>query len=372
MVTLLALATPGWGQTDEQRTLDQLDQLQDRIGTLNAQLSRDRQQQGQVQEDLRKTEIALGRLAGEVRANQEQRAEAGERLSALSDRRRTLVDARNQQQALVRRELNAAYQMGRDSQLKVLLSQEDPGSLARAMIYYEYFYQARNEHIQAYRSTLEELKLIEPRILAATAELEAVRSRLAEQQRQLLATRRQREQTLQELLDNIANRGDQLQQLQLDREELEQVLAVIEEALVDMQLPDAYRAFAELRGAMPWPLEGKRRNRFGQPRNAGHMRWQGVTIAASEGSTVAAIHHGRVVYADWLRGSGLLLILDHGDGYMSLYAHNQTLLREVGEWVAAGEYISTVGDSGGQRSSALYFEIRQDGKPVNPGRWCRG
>jgi septal ring factor EnvC (AmiA/AmiB activator) len=102
------------------------------------------------------------------------------------------------------------------------------------------------------------------------------------------------------------------------------------------------------------------------------MRWQGVTIPAREGTSVKAIHHGRVVYADWLRGSGLLVIIDHGDGYMSLYAHNQSLLREVGEWVSAGTPISTVGNSGGQEQSALYFEIRHQGKPTNPSQWCKG
>ena len=102
------------------------------------------------------------------------------------------------------------------------------------------------------------------------------------------------------------------------------------------------------------------------------MRWQGVNIPAKEGTTVRSIHHGRVVYADWLRGSGLLLIIDHGDGYMSLYAHNQSLLRDVGEWVSAGTPVATVGDSGGQAKAALYFEIRYQGKPTDPARWCRG
>ena len=170
----------------------------------------------------------------------------------------------------------------------------------------------------------------------------------------------------------MRGKDDALKQLQLDQVELQRVLDMIEEALVNLELPDEYRAFGELRGDMPWPLQGKRRNRFGQSRNSGNLRWQGVTIAAPEGSTVQAIHHGRVVYADWLRGSGLLLILAHGDGYMSLYAHNQTLLREVGEWVSAGSAIATVGDSGGQQSAALYFEIRHNGKPQNPTRWCKG
>jgi septal ring factor EnvC (AmiA/AmiB activator) len=123
---------------------------------------------------------------------------------------------------------------------------------------------------------------------------------------------------------------------------------------------------------MPWPVKGKPSNTFGRARNEGKMRWQGITIPAKEGVTVRAIHHGRVVYSDWLRGSGLLLIIDHGDGYMSLYAHNQSLLRDVGEWVTAGTPISTVGSSGGRDRAALYFEIRHQGKPTNPAKWCGG
>ena len=123
---------------------------------------------------------------------------------------------------------------------------------------------------------------------------------------------------------------------------------------------------------LPWPVAGKHTHRFGSARHEGKLRWQGVTIAAAEGTQVKAIHSGRVVFADYLSGSGLLLILDHGDGYMSLYAHNQSLLRKVGESVRGGTPISTVGNSGAQQGAALYFEVRHQGKPVDPAQWCRG
>jgi septal ring factor EnvC (AmiA/AmiB activator) len=159
--------------------------------------------------------------------------------------------------------------------------------------------------------------------------------------------------------------------MEQNRKELEKLVAAIEKAVANLEVPDDYQPFKAARGTMPWPIGGKRANSFGRPRNEGKMRWQGVTIPASEGDSVKAIHHGRVVYADWLRGSGLLMIIDHGEGYMSLYAHNQSLLREVGEWVSAGTPISTVGNSGGQEQSALYFEIRHQGKPTNPTKWCK-
>ena len=140
----------------------------------------------------------------------------------------------------------------------------------------------------------------------------------------------------------------------------------------DLQIPENVRAFAELRGAMPWPAEGRRGNAFGRPRNQGKMVWHGINIEAEAGSAVQAIHHGRVVYADWLRGSGLLLVIDHGDDYLSLYAHNETLLREVGEWVSMPAHRSapsaTAADA---KHRGLYFEIRHRGKPIDPAAWCR-
>ena len=159
--------------------------------------------------------------------------------------------------------------------------------------------------------------------------------------------------------------------MERDQRELEELLEAIEEALVNLAMPENYKPFSTAKGTMPWPISGRASHRFGKSRNEGKMRWQGVTIPANAGTTVAAIHHGRVVYADWLRGSGLLIIIDHGEGYMSLYAHNQSLLREVGEWVSAGTNISTVGSTGGLEKSALYFEVRVKGKPTNPASWCR-
>ena len=147
------------------------------------------------------------------------------------------------------------------------------------------------------------------------------------------------------------------------------MLNAVNETIATLKLPNNYKPFRELRGKMSWPAKGRLIRRFGQRRSTG-MRWQGVLISGREGSAVKAIHHGRVVFADWFRGKGLLIIIDHGDGFMSLYAHNQSLLRETGDWVDTGETIATMGNSGGLQNAALYFEIRQQGKPSNPKKWC--
>ena len=176
---------------------------------------------------------------------------------------------------------------------------------------------------------------------------------------------------MSELKDSISSKSAQLKQKEEDRKQLEELLRTIEKAIIDLQVPANSAPFKSARGNMPWPIKGKPSNQFDRPRNEGKMRWQGITIPAKEGASVQAIHHGRVVYAGWLRGSGLLLIIDHSDGYMSLYAHNESLLREVGEWVSAGTPVSTVGNTGGEDQAALYFEIRHKGKPINPAQWLQ-
>lgn len=356
----------------EQETRDKLDQLGKSITKLQQDLGKDRAQQGKLQVQLRETETSLGKISREISGIQVKLRENQAQLDNLQAQQLAQEKARELQESRLGEEVLRAYQLGKDSQLKLLLNQQRADSVARAMAYYQYFYRARGQQLEQYQQTLDRLATLRSDIQNTTQTLNASNDRLAQQQQQLLARKQQRQETLDELRQVIASKDQQLKQMEDDRRELEQVMALIEEAAVVVSVPDNYKPFAQLRGALPWPIEGRHANRFGRPRNEGKMRWQGVTIRAEEGTTVEAIHHGRVVYADWLRGYGLLLIIDHGDGYMSLYAHNQTLLREVGEWVAAGSEISTVGDTGGREQTALYFEIRHQGKPVNPGTWCSG
>ena len=370
----LAIAGPVGGQSEqasEQETRARLERLQRDIKEINAEISRDNKRKSKLQEQLRQAEVALGALQRDIAANQRAIAASEAELDGLQAQRVDLEQARNAQQARIALELKTAWQMGQQGQVKVLLNQEDPHTVARAMAYYQYFFRARNDLVGQYRETLEDLRVLEERIAGTLDQLAAQQAELEQQQAQLVTAQAAREATVASLSTSIESKAEKLKQLEQDRKELEKLLEAIARAVADLEVPEHYQPFKAARGKMPWPLAAKRVNNFGRPRNEGKMRWQGVTIPAREGSKVNAIHHGRVVYADWLRGSGLLLIIDHGDGYMSLYAHNQSLLREVGEWVKAGTPISTVGNSGGQEQAALYFEIRHQGKPVNPASWCR-
>lgn len=375
LVLALLLAWPPvavQAQSDEEKARSRLGELQRDIQRINREISSASARRDTLQAQLRESEKALGTLQRQIAGNREVIAARKTELEELERQRAEQLAAREQQEARVAAEMRAAWQMGRRGELKVLLSQENPHAIARSLGYYRYLFEARNELLTGYRETLAKLEDLEQRIDAALDQLQSRQQDLEEQQRQLVAASANRESAVARLNATISSSSARLRQLEEDRKELESLLKAIEEAVVNLQVPDNYQPFREARGNMPWPLPGKPSNRFGRPRNEGKMRWQGVNIPAREGTPVTAIHHGRVVFADWLRGSGLLLIIDHGEGYMSLYAHNQSLLREVGEWVTAGSRIGTVGRSGGQDEAALYFEIRHQGKPVDPAAWCRG
>ncbi len=365
----LAFASGACAQS-EQEARARLDDLRQRLLVLESAQKKDRSAQAVLRRSLRRDEVRLGELNRDLRDNQTALERQKAELGKLEKQQRSLEKERIAQQQRIMRELRQAYQMGREGALKALLNQDKPETLARALAYHGYIYDARQQAVAAYRKTLIDLKAVAADIHRTTKTLTETRASLAQQLADIKATRASRQKTLAKINANIAGRDQQRESLLRDRSQLEELLENIEAAIIALVEPESYKPFTAVKGKMPWPLAGKHRNRFGQARNKGKMRWQGVTIPAAPGTDVRAIHYGRVVFADWLRGSGLLVVIEHGDGFMSLYAHNQSLLVEQGEWVTAGTVIATVGNSGGQSDNALYFEIRRNGKPVNPARWC--
>ena len=372
MVLLLAmLPLAGHSQSDEEKARAELKELQADITRINREISSANKRRDKLQNQLREAELEQSRISRDINRANQAIANQRDELRQLQKQKSELELQRDEQQTRIALELRTAWQMGQQGQIKVLLNQESPDTVARVMAYYRYFFRARNELLNEFRTTLETLQSTQQRIASTVTELEQRQAALATKQKELAKAQQTREQAVAQLNQSIKGKGAELKQLEADQKELQQLLDAIHEAVVNLQVPDNYQPFKAAKTRMPWPVPGRASSRFGDQRNQGKMRWQGVTIPAPAGTPVKAIHHGRVVYADWLRGMGLLLIIDHGDGYMSLYAHNQTLLREVGEWVSAETPISTVGDSGGLSRPALYFEVRAKGKPVNPAHWCR-
>jgi len=376
VILILALLGPGAllhsQEADEQSTRAELERLEGEIQRITqAQRAREKQR-GEVHGELRRSEQRLNTLAKELANTRQAIATTEKKLRDLAARQGELEAAADAQGVAVRNEIRRAYESGGSDQLRLLLNEEDPQALARMLAYYRYFLRARTAIIDEYRATQAELKEIATDLQRQSDTLRERRQDFETQQANVEGERKERQALLKRIEAEWVSDAAALEQRQQDRTQLEKLLAEIEDARLQLMPQEAVEPFSKARGSLPWPVQGTITQRFGRPRNQGKMRWQGVRLKAEAGALVAAVHHGRVVYADWLRGSGLLLVIDHGEGYMSLYAHNESLLREVGDWVTAGAPVATVGDSGGQTEPGLYFEIRKDGKPTDPQRWCRG
>ena len=258
---------------------------------------------------------------------------------------------------------------GREPLVKMLLNQQQPDQMARLLRYQEYFQRARSERVSEIRQDLEELLEVSLAVEQSRRDLERRREAVNRQQQKLRGARDERQRALERLTARLGEREQELESLKEDEARLEQLLRDMDRALSDIPANPSGAPFGQLAGQLPWPISGDIKISFGSRREAG-LRWNGVLIAADAGAPVRAIHPGRVVFSDWLRGYGLMTIVDHGNRYLSLYGHNQSLLRDVGDWVSTGDTLALAGDSGGQQTSGIYFELRHDGKPVDPGRWC--
>ncbi|MEO7014482.1 MAG: peptidoglycan DD-metalloendopeptidase family protein [Dokdonella sp.] len=355
----------------EKEAQQKLDQVRGHIRALTDELRSARGERDEATAALRKQETAIATAAREVQAIDAQlNAQTGE-LDSLDQRREALAGKLRKQREALAVLLRSAYALGRSEELKLLLQQDDVGSIARVLAYHRYFQRARVDRIDGLMTDLGQLAEVQEQIEAKRLELTATRK-----QRELDVT------TLQTQRDERALLLDQLDGQMKDQQARLAVMAKDEKGLLDLleklrdvfadipEKPSGAEPFASLRGRLPMPAAGRIQTGFGAQDDSGRTL-SGVLISAPSGSPVHAIAGGRVAYADWLKGYGMLLILDHGDGYMSLYGYNDSLRKEAGDWVAAGETIATSGNSGGQKAAALYFELRLKGKPLNPKSWLR-
>lgn len=428
VLALMCLLTPAFADDDRAQTQKQLDATRQDIAELKKTLSQIQDEKSGVQKDLRTTETQMGQLEKQVEALQKELKKSEAELQRLDEEKKKLQSARVEQQRLIAIQARAAYQSGRQEYLKLLLNQQNPEKFARTLTYYDYVSQARLKQLHAFNETLRQLAEVQKDIDLQQAQLLVQKSSLDDQKSQLDTVRQERQVALAKLNQDYKARDQKLQARQQDQADLTKVLKTIEETLArqareaeearqkallaqqeaekrqreqqealvknrskddsdepprkPVKAPGAMVSsagqsyggpFEQAKGKLPWPVDGRLLARFGETRGDDERtKWDGVMISAAAGSQVRAVHGGRVVFADWLRGAGLLVILDHGNGYLSLYGHNQSLLKEAGDVVKAGEAIATVGNSGGgQDTPALYFAIRQQGRPSDPAQWCR-
>ncbi len=350
----------------------ELQQLREQIAKLQTQLQKVRTRYDQLNQDLRKSEQRIASLSRNIPRLNRELKQRRKRLDKLRGEERELQVSVALQREYLADQVRATYAMGRQEYLKILLNQESPATVGRVVTYYDYLNKARSERINRLSETINRLEKVRLEVAAEAKRMRALRDKQKEEKRSLENSRGEREAVVAKLKQEIGSQDEHLASMLQDEQELKKLLNTLADALEDIPAePGNRQPFPALKGKLHWPAGGKLLVSYGSPRKVGNLRWRGVMIGAGKGDEVKAISHGRVAFADWLRGYGMVIILDHGDGYMSLYGHNQSLYKETGDWVESGETVATVGDSGGAERSGLYFEIRKNGKPTDPVRWCR-
>jgi septal ring factor EnvC (AmiA/AmiB activator) len=369
---LLASAPDLVAGADYKESQAQLEQVRQRIQQLQLQMRQERARQDEVSTQLRKLDAAVAAAAGRLRDVEQQLADADRRVAALGREvaaQQARIGAHREQ---LGQQLRAAYANSGSGYLKLLLNADDPLRLGRILTYHRYLQAARKQEMDAAAAQLLRLSKLEQELASEKAVLEQLRLQALVSQQEIAAARAQRAEALVAIEARIATRGDELDRLKADAAELEQLLERLRGALADVQdLRLDKQPFRNGRGQLEWPLNGPLLARFGEDRGIGGMRWSGVLIQGREGEPVRSVARGHVVFADWLRGFGLLLIIDHGDGFMTLYGNNEAIFKENGDWVQPGEVIASVGAGGMPRAAGVYFEVRAGGKPVNPLQWLR-
>ncbi len=354
---------------DASKTEAELQAVKSEIERVTRQVSEEQVERDRLSRELRTAEVSVGKAREGLDSVRRGRAERASRRTALATERKAREADVAQNRAALAGQLRAAYLIGREEPLKLLLNQKDPERAGRMFVYYSYFGRARAEQIHGIENDVQAIAALDEQVQAEDAKLAELEKQQRADLMELEQAREKRSGVLASLTAESNSHAQSLERLKSQQGGLEKLLRELRRAIEKFPI-DNNDAFAHLRGKLAWPVGGKLMARFGEPR-AGGVKWDGVLVATERGAPVRAVYGGRVIYADWLPGLGLLTIVDHGEGYMSLYGHNERLYKAVGERVSAGDTLGAAGDSGGSNRPELYFEIRKGGKAVDPRPWFR-
>jgi septal ring factor EnvC (AmiA/AmiB activator) len=340
----------------------------DKIKNLTTELVADKNQQQKLQDELKKLDLEISTSAKNLKKTQNQLAKTEEVLAGLTVEYEVRLKELQVQQDALREQIRGAFLLGQFDGLKLLLNQSDPHTLGRLLVYFDYFNVARNHIATQIQIDTDHLAQTRAQQLLQQEKLNVLEMEQAASYAELTQQKKSQSALVEELLADIKAKNQTLESLEADKQALEAVLASLKKQTSATFTGNANQPIKTHQGRLSWPVQGKVLHRFGES-YIGNNTWQGILIAAPEGTDVRSIYKGRVVYADWLRGFGLITIVDHGDGYMSLYAHNQSLYKNAGDWVDVNEPIAQVGKSGPVANPGLYFEIRSKGEVQNPMTW---
>ena len=368
----LVMATAALGQSDEGELAKikefELEEVRERISELKASMDQRAAERSRITADLQDSELAIAEKRAELKDIEQQRSFSRQRKETLeasiAERESDLAAETEQLAAQVR----SAYTSGGDGRVKLLLNQQDPAAIGRLLKYYEYFAEYRAANVASVTAHLAELSSLKEAASAEDARIARLARAQAKELAELDQSQGRRRELLASLNTQIANEGTEIERLAAQEKDLARLIAELKSILSDYPITSE-EPFSTFKGKLTWPVAGDVLHDYGTRRGTGPLTWNGVVLAAPRGREVRAVYHGRVIFADWLAGMGLLVVVDHGENYMTLYGYNETVLKSPGDWVAPGDAIATVGDSGGQSQAGLYFEVRQGTQPVNPRLW---
>jgi len=355
---------PGLTQVKER----ELEQIREKISELKSNMDRRAAERDRITAELQDAEVLIAEKRSylkDLERQQDYSEKKKAELDASLARQEAELGTETSQLAA---QVVAAYTSGSQERLKLLLNQRDPATLGRLMTYYRYLSEFRGKNIAAVNAHMNTLAALREEEAAEETRLAGLTRKRRTELAALDAAQQQRQVLLASLKARIAREGSAIERLAAQEKDLARLIAELTSILSDYPITSEV-PFAEFKGRLTWPVAGKLVHDFGQPRAGSSVKWNGVVLAAPRGREVRAVYHGRVVFADWLAGMGLLVIVDHGEGYMTLYGYNETTLKRAGDWVAPGDVIATIGDSGGQQQTGLYFEVRKGTRPLNPRRW---
>jgi septal ring factor EnvC (AmiA/AmiB activator) len=365
LLAMLLLA--GAAQASQQ---DDLEKLRKRISVLQQDFDKSNESKAEAADNLRESERAISNSNRKLHELAQQQQSANRELSQLQQRASAIDKELQGQQAMLGRLLYQQYMDGGEQEyLKLLLNNDDPNQVARELRYYEYIARNRAATLQSLRNGRARLQAVTDQARKKSEEITSLQAEERDQRQLLEQDKHAHQLMLNKISQQMKQQRREIGHLQRNESRLSQLVEKLAHVLPDTQADSV--AFKSLKGKLTLPVKGKVTNRFGARRPESTMAWTGWFLRTSPNQPVKAVAPGRVVYADWLRGFGNLLIIDHGQGYMSLYGNNETLYKQVGDSLRGGDLIATVGSSGGNADSGLYFELRFEGKPFDPGKWVR-
>lgn len=366
LISLQAFALSLPGQTV---STENLHEVRAKIGQLETSLANEAIKFDSAREQIIEIERRLHDARQQKLKLQSELEAKSEHLLGLNADHTRLKSAVDATAAITKKTLVARYILWRQPKLKVLLNNTNIAEVQRHLKYYDYVVAANNKVLRNRTDQLRRLENVEAALKLEASKLRYLRNQADEHLIALTDMHARRLQIAGSLEELLKENEQTLAQLQDDENQLTKLVDDVADKVIDA--PAIPTPFEGLKGALSWPTVGAIAKAPGGAMRAGGAKWSGVIIESDPGSEVAAVADGQVAFADWFRNLGLLVIVDHGNGYMSLYGHNQELYKESGDKVTAGEIIATVGDTGGQSRTGLYFEIRQNGRPQDPRKWCK-